>query len=159
MAVSLSLNQDQERAAPPYGIRINTVSYTKIKDKSHSLILFYNDILHPNIAISQSLFPSSVFHAVYILIIIILYFSLCTVCSTCGDIFGSASGLRDHRMRERGEFRFSCDLCGQKFISKPRYTSHMKKHIGVSIKPLRVLSTKEFTSSTLSLIFLCIILY
>lgn len=52
------------------------------------------------------------------------------MCSECGKTFTSDSGLREHQMRERREFRHTYQVCGQTFISKARYTSHTLNHIG-----------------------------
>ena len=46
----------------------------------------------------------------------------------CGSTFKSQRLLLVHKKRHRGEFKFYCNLCSKKFVTRPAFDIHMKIH-------------------------------
>ncbi len=49
-------------------------------------------------------------------------------CEECGKAFASHSGLRSHKMRHDGRYRYTCDICGKGFIQISHFDGHMNNH-------------------------------
>jgi uncharacterized Zn-finger protein len=58
---------------------------------------------------------------------------LVAVCEECGASFSSPRGLRDHKLRHKGAYRYRCSICDQGFLSRQLYTSHKLTHVQASI--------------------------
>ena len=47
-------------------------------------------------------------------------------CSECGKELKTKSGYREHMSMHKGEFRYICQQCGERFVSKCIYYNHLK---------------------------------
>ena len=57
------------------------------------------------------------------------------VCTRCGKIYGSESGLREHTRREHEErgLRYHCNVCEKQFMSRANWRSHERNHLKVDM--------------------------
>lgn len=49
-------------------------------------------------------------------------------CSQCDRVLKTASGLKLHRAKHTGQYKFCCDVCGHGFMSKAILEEHMGRH-------------------------------
>ncbi|XP_034255675.1 zinc finger protein 493-like [Thrips palmi] len=49
-------------------------------------------------------------------------------CSQCDRVLKTSSGLKLHRAKHTGQYKFCCDVCGRGFMSKAILDEHMGRH-------------------------------
>lgn len=49
-------------------------------------------------------------------------------CTQCDRVLKTASGLKLHRAKHTGQYKFCCDVCGRGFMSKAILDEHMGRH-------------------------------
>lgn len=49
-------------------------------------------------------------------------------CSQCDRVLKTSSGLKLHRAKHTGQYKFCCDVCGNGFMSKAILEEHMGRH-------------------------------
>ena len=48
-------------------------------------------------------------------------------CNQCDKKFAIKADLERHRKREKKEFKFTCDMCGEKLVAKDKLKKKKKK--------------------------------
>ena len=50
------------------------------------------------------------------------------MCSVCGQILISFSGLRRHNMNHQDKKKWECQICHKTFVEKDHFTGHVSVH-------------------------------